>query len=506
MRHLREILRQKLLLGCPHREIARSLGVSASTVSVTGGRATSLGLTWDAVSLLGDDALEERLYGPKRGSSATPERVHADPAALHLELRRPGVTLQLLHLEFLEREPNGVRYTTFCTDYRAWVKKQSPVMRQTHAGGEKFFVDYAGKKPHIVDRNTGELQEVELFVGVMGASNLTYAEATFTQKVNDFVGSHVRAFEFLGGVPRVVVPDNLKSGVSFSCWYEPSIQRTYREMSKHYGTVILPARPRHPRDKAKVEVGVQIAERWILARLRNETFYSLTALNVRIRELLLELNQRTMRVYGASRNELFARVDRPHMLPLPADTFIPGEWKTVRVNIDYHVEYDRHYYSVPHALLRENLELRATAATIELYRRGERVASHARSHAAGRHTTLPAHMPKSHQKHLEWSPSRISQWAATIGVDTARLIEAILGSRPHPEQGYRSCLGILRLSKRYSPERLEAACGRAMLVGARSYRHVESVLKHGLDSLPISEAPNAIPIVHEQLRGPTYYQ
>jgi len=505
MRHLREIFRQKFVLGRSHRAIAESLGLSASTVSVAGSRATTVALTWEAMESLSDDALEERLYGPKRVSSC--ERPTPDPAHLHVELRRPGVTLQLLHLEYLERHPDGVRYTTFCKTYRTWCAKKSPTMRQHHAWGEKLFVDYSGKKPHIVDPQTGEVVEVELFVAVLGASNYTIAEATRTQQVSDFVGSHVRTLAHLGGIPRALVPDQLKSGVSRSCRYEPSIQRTYREMAKHYGTVILPARPHRPRDKAKVEVGVQIAQRWILARLRNQTFFSLAELNARIKELCDDLNRRTMRTYGASRKELFERHERAHLLPLPAARFICGEWKTVTVNIDYHVEFDHHYYSAPHALLHEVLDLRATDATIELYRRGERVASHARSSARGKHTTTPEHMPKAHQKHLEWSPSRIVNWASSIGPETALFVEAILASRPHPEQGYRSCLGILRLAKRYSPERLEVACGRAMSVGAKSYRHIESMLKHGLDRMQLADAKaDATPIVHEYVRGRTYYQ
>lgn len=505
MRHLREIFRQKFVLMRTHREIARSLGLSASTVSVAGNRASTAGLSWEAIESLGEDALEERLYGPKTPSSST--RPLPEPSKLHVELRRPGVTLQLLHLEYLEQQPNGVRYTTFCKVYRDWCAQQSPVMRQTHQGGEKLFVDYSGKKLHIVDETTGEVHDVELFVAVLGASNFTYAEATRTQQVSDFIGSHVRAFEALGGIPRAVVPDQLKSGVVRSCRYEPGIQRTYREMAKHYGTVILPARPRRPRDKAKVEVGVQIVQRWIVARLRNETFFSLSALNLRIRELCDDLNKRVMRTYGASRQELFERIDRPHLSALPSARFVSGEWKTVTVNIDYHVEFEHHYYSAPHALLHEELDMRVTAATIELYRKGARVASHPRSFVRGKHTTLHEHMPKSHQKHLEWSPSRIIDWASSIGPATAQLVENILASRPHPEQGYRSCLGILRLGKRYSPERLEAAAIRAMSASATSYRHVESILKHGLDRVPLSDCSNeTTPILHEYVRGRTYYQ
>jgi len=381
-------------------------------------------------------------------------------------------------------------------------------MRQVHHAGEKLFVDYAGHKPTIVDPATGEVREVELFVAVLGASNYIYAEATATQQIGDWVQSHVRAFEFLGGIPGAVVPDQLKSGVTRSCRYEPELQRSYEELALHYGTVILPARPASPRDKAKVEVGVQIAERWVLARLRHQTFFSLPALNQRIGELRVELNDRTMRHYRASRRTLFEQLDRPALKPLPATRYQHALWKFVRPNLDYHVELDGHYYSVPFMLRHQRLDLRHTATTVELFHQGQRVASHLRSPLRGRHTTIAEHMPKSHQAHLEWSPERIGRWAQSIGADTRALVEAIFADRPHPEQGYRSCLGILRLAKRYGPARLEAACGRALRVGARSYRHVESILKHGLDRLPATAeaARDGVPVTHANLRGRDYYR
>ena len=344
---------------------------------------------------------------------------------------------------------------------------------------------------------------------ILGASNFTFAEATRSQRGPDFIASHVRALAFLGGVPKAIVPDQLKSGVTKACRYEPGIQRTYEELARHYDTTVLPARPASPRDKAKVEVGVQIAERWILARLRNETFFSLEALNVRIAELLDDLNERTMRLYGASRRALFERLDRPALRPLPTERFDYAEWKRCRVNVDYHVEVDHHYYSVPHALIHEEVEARSSATTVEVFHRGQRVSSHRRSDVRGHHTTIPEHMPKAHQKHLEWSPSRIVSWAQTIGERTAALVAAILAERRHPEQGYRSCLGILRLGKRYGNDRLEAACARAMAVSARSYRHVDSILKAGLDRLPLlvpePTAPTENVPDHENVRGRNYY-
>lgn len=502
---IREILRLKLVLGRSHREVARSLGVSAGKVGHLVIRARELGLDWQSVQELSDEALERRLHGPR---STGANRPLPDPAFIHTELRRPGVTLELLHLEYLSEHPeDGYRYTAFCDHYRRWRDRQSPVMRQVHKAGDKAFVDYSGKRPHIIDRHSGELIEVELFVGVLGASLLVYAEATATQQVADWVQSHVRMLDFFGGVPRAFVPDQLRSAVRRPDRYEPLAQRSYAEMARHYQSAIVPARPGKPRDKAKVESAVLIVQRWILARLRHETFFSLGALNQRIRELLEELNNRPMKKLGGiSRRQLFEGLEQKALRPLPAERFVLGHWKKARVNIDYHVEYERHYYSVPYALCKEEVEICATAMSVEVLHKGKRVACHRRSTRIGQHTTVDAHMPKSHRAHAKWSPSRIVNWAKSIGPHTGALATAILNDRPHPEMGYRSCLGILRLSKRYGPERLEAACERALRVGARSYRHVDSILKHGLDRAQAENTPSAaLPEDHENIRGPGYY-
>jgi len=507
MRKLREILRQKWTVARSHREVAASLQVSVGVVTSVLRRATHAGLDWAQVQGLADDVLEARLYGvADPGGRGRPV---PDCAYLHTERKKPGVTRELLHLEYLEQHPDGYRYTRFCDYYRQWLARHRLSMRQAHRAGEKVFVDYAGQKPSLIDPTTGEVIEVELFVGVLGASNYTYAEATATQQLPDWLGSHARMFAFFGGVSAVVVCDQLKSGVTLPCRYEPGLQRTFAEFGEHYGTTILPARPAAARDKAKVEVAVQIAERWILARLRHERFFSLAALNARIAELLLALNARRMRRYGASRQELFARLDRPALRPLPATPFAYGTWKVARVNIDYHVEIAHHYYSVPHALVHAQVDVRVSARTVEIFHRGQRVAAHVRSHARGQHTTVTAHMPKAHQRHREWSPSRLVAWAAQIGPQTAQLVQAILAARPHPEQGYRSCLGLFRLGRRDGAARLEAACARALAVGARSYRHVDAILKHGLDRVPLpvaAPAPPAPAVIHDQVRGATYYQ
>ena len=505
MRKTREILRQKWELGRSHREVAASVGVSLGGVSETLSKAKNAGLDWPQVEGLTDDQLEGRVYAAR---SAIAIRPLPDCEYIHAERKKPGVTLELLHLEYLEKHPDGLRYTAFCERYREWLSRRGLTMRQEHRAGEKLFVDYSGKKPHVVDPGTGQVVAVELFVAVLGASNYTYAEATRTQRGADFIASHLRALQYFGGAPAVLVPDQLKSGVIVPCRYEPGIQRTYEELARHYGAAVIPARPHRPRDKAKVEVAVQVAQRWILARLRNETFFSLDALNERIGELLEHLHNRRMRVYGCSARELFERVDQPALRALPSEPFVYAEWKKARLNIDYHAEIDHHYYSAPHPLVHEQVEARVTATTVEIFHRGQRVASHARSYVRGGHTTNPEHMPKAHQKHLEWTPSRITHWARSIGPKTRELVEAILTERRHPEQGYRSCLGILRLAKRYGNDRLEAAAMRALGVRARSYRHVELILKNGLDRMPSpaeTEEPGATPVVHENIRGGGYY-
>jgi transposase len=385
MRKIREILRYKWSLGRSHREVASSLGISVGAVSGIEQRARKAGLDWPTVEALGDEALEVRLYGDR---AVERQRPLPDPVWIHTERKRPGVTLELLHLEYRERYADGYGYTQFCEHYRQWCADRRLSMRQVHRAGEKLFVDYAGQKPHLTDPTTGEVREVELFVAVLGASNLTFAEASETQQIADWIASHVRAFEYIGGVTGSLVPDQLKNGVTRACRYEPEIQRSYEELARHYGTVVLPARPGSPRDKAKVEVGVLVAERWILARLRHETFFALYPLNQRIGELREDLNGRRMRHYHASRRELFEQLDRPALKPLPEQRYEHALWKLVRPSLDYHVELEGHYYSVPFTLRHERLELRHTATTVEICHRGERVASHLKSHLRGRHTTV----------------------------------------------------------------------------------------------------------------------
>jgi transposase len=505
MRKVREILRQKVVLRRTHRAVGEALGISSGSVGSVMVRWKALGLTWEDTEKLSEDELEQRLYGPRLPSTAA--RPLPDMLWLQREMKRPAVTLEVLHLEYLERHPDGYRYSRFCELYGEWLSKQRLSMRQEHRAGEKLFIDYSGRKMSVVDPTTGEVREAEVYVAVLGASSYVYAEATWTQKLADFVGSTTRALEFVGGVPGALVIDNLKAGVTKADRYEGDVNRTYEEMARHYGTVVLPARPYKPKDKAKVEVSVQVVQRWIVARLRNRTFHSLGEVNLAIDELLDSVNRRVTRHLKRSREQLFEELDKPALQPLPAARYEVAYWKTVRPNIDYHVEVFEHLYSVPYALRSEALEARTTATTVELFLRSQRVASHMRSHKSG-HTTLGEHMPSSHRAHAEWTPSRFLHWAAEVGPMTQALVQAILEERPHPEMGYRSCLGILKLARKYGAERLEKACTRAVRVRARSYRHVATMLEKGLESAPLpseDSAKTTLPLVHENLRGRDYY-
>ncbi|MHC4516813.1 MAG: IS21 family transposase, partial [Planctomycetota bacterium] len=397
----------------------------------------------------------------------------------------------------------------FCERYRRFRSKLDVVLRQHHRAGEKMFVDYSGDGIEITDPRTGKTKTAELFVAVLGASSYTYAEATPTQKLKDWILAHIHAFEFFQGVPGVTVPDNLRSAVTNPCRYEPDLNPTYLEMARHYGTVVIPARPRKPRDKAKAEIGVLLAQRWILAALRNHTFFSIRQANDAIAAKLQLLNHRKFQKLDTTRQELYETIDKPALGPLPSCRYEFAEWLKVRVNIDYHIQVKKHYYSVPYQLVHQQLEVRLTSTTLEALHRGRRVASHLRCDVPFAFETLKEHMPKSHQKHLEWTPSRILHWAEKVGQQTARLVQVVLESRPHPEQGYRSCLGLLRLGKSYGQERLEAACTRALATGACSYRSVKSILSTGLDRLPPPQnhRPRAdLPREHGNIRGPAHYQ
>jgi transposase len=504
MRTTREILRLKWACGRSNRQIAQSCGIARSTVAECLRRATGAGLTWPLPPSLDDGTLEGRLYRPPGPSAAA--RPLPDWAEVHRELRRPHVTLQLLWHEYKAAQPTGLQYSQFCVRYRQWARTLDVCLRQEHRAGEKLFVDYAGQALWLTDPQTGARTPLALFVAVLGASNYTYAEATRATDLPSWILSHVRAFEYLAGVPACLIPDNHKGAVLHPDRYEPDLHPTYLDLATHYGTTILPARVRRPRDKAKVEAGVLVVERWIVAALRHRTFFTLAELNAAIWELLERLNARQFRKLPTSRRALFETLDRPALRPLPVTRYVFAEWRRARVNIDYHFALDGHYYSVPYQLVHQEVEVRLSATTVEVLHRGQRIASHVRSYTQGGFTTDPIHRPKAHQEYLAWTPSRLVRWAATIGPATAALVTAILASRPHPEQGYRSCLGLLRLGKQYPPTRLEAASARALAIRATSYKSVQSILRTGLDQQPL--VPAATPGEgrgHPNIRGPVYY-
>ena len=507
MRKIKEVLRLHHDRKLSAREIAKSLTLARSTVSDYLNRAARTQLSWPLPAELDEASLEQRLF-PAVISMPSRDCPMPDMEALHRELKRKGVTLQLLWYEYKEKHPEGYQYSQFCLLYRTWAKTLDPCLRQVYRAGEKLFVDYAGKTPELTDPETGELRPVEIFVATLGASNYTFAEATLSQDLPSWIHSHIHAFEFFGGVPEILIPDNLLSAVTHSSRYEPDLNATYREMASYYGAVIIPARVREPRDKAKVECGVLQVERWVLAPLRHRTFFSLAELNQAIRERLAWLNDRPFEKLQGSRRSLFETLDRPALHPLPTRRYTYADWLKSRVNIDYHIEVDDHYYSIPHTLLHQKLDVRLTATAVEALFKGRRVALHVRSHLKGRFTTVPEHMPKAHQKYLEWSPSRLMRWADTIGPQTRELVSRILDARPHPEQGYRSCLGLLRLGKIYPHGRLESACAIALAIKAYACKHVESILKKGLDQQPRVSLPQpSLPLItHDNLRGKTYYQ
>jgi transposase len=514
MRKVREVLRLKFECGRSQREIALACSVGQSTVSEYVTRAQAAGLTWEQVRAMTEVDLEARLFR-QIGCNEPASRTPVDFEWVHRELRRPAVTLQLLWTEYhrVGRRPDGslpYQYSQFCDLYAQWRSKLAVSMRQVHHAGEKAFVDYSGKKPTIFDPITGEVKEVEVYVAVLGASNFTYAEATATQRLPDFVASTVRAFEYFGCVPQVLVPDQLRSAVSCPDRYEPDINTTFLEMANHYGVAVIPARPARPRDKAKAEAGVLVAQRWILARLRTRRFTRLPDLNDAIGELLEELNRRPFQKLEGCRRTAFENIDRPAMKPLPARRYEMGEWAKARVNVDYHVAFDDRFYSVPVALVGERVELRATASVVEILHRGQRIATHARSYARkGTAVTLEEHRPRSHREYGKWPPERMLGWAASFGPNTARVVECILRRYPRPEMGYRASLGMIRCAQKYGAARTEAACAQALAVSGASgpsRKYIEAILKLGREQIAL-EAPGrlASPVPHENIRGSTYY-
>lgn len=498
VRKIREVLRLKAA-GLSDRQIARSIGSARSTVQACLKRAGEVGLAWREAEALDEESLQARLYQCSVPRSSRPE---PDFAHIHAELDRPGVTRLLLWQEYKAAQPDGWQYSVFCDRYRRWLLTQDPVLRRNHVPGEKLFVDYAGQTVPVTDRYTGEIREAQIFVAVLGCSNYTYAEASFTQKLSDWLGAHVRALEYIGGVPAAIVPDNLKSAVTRAHRYEPELNPSYHDFAEHYGVAILPARARKPRDKAKVETAVLIVERWILARLRNRSFFSLGELNVAIRDLLDDLNTRPFKKLEGCRRTRFLELEQAVLRPLPMHRYEYGEWRKARVHPDYHIEVKRAYYSVPYRLIGQQVDVRLSANGIEVFHRGKRVASHARSSERARRSTQDAHRPASHTAVIEQSFARVLECAIVIGPATAEVLRRQAAHRKHPEETLRSAQGILRLARDFDPSALESACQRALTLKAYSYRGVRTLVL----TPPAATEPQTPDLQHENLRGADYFQ
>ena len=509
MRKTKEILRLKHELGLTNRQIAASLNLSHTCVGIHLQQASQAGIGWPIPADLDEEQLRQRLRAVEK-TPPPPKRYLPPMEEIHRELQRKGVTLQLVWEEYRRVHPDGYAYTQFWEHYRRFCDQLEPVMRQPHRAGERMFVDWAGMTIPLVDPQTGQSRPAYLFVAVLGASNYTYTEAFETMKLPSWIDGHIHAWEFLGGVTRLTVPDNPKTAVLHACRYEPELNTSYEELAAHYGTVVLPARARKPQDKAKVETAVQNVERRIIAALRDQRFFSLGELNAAIRRELEALNKRPFQKLPGSRAEWFVQLDQPALQPLPATRYELAVWRKATANIDYHVQVDWHNYSVPYRLTGQTVEVRLTARTVEIFQHNQRVALHQRSHQRGRFTTDPAHRPKSHQHHLEWTPTRLITWAQNeVGPQCAAAVTYILEHKPHPEMGYRSCLGLIRLNREHGRTRLEQACQRARLLDVCSYRSIKSILAAKLETQPVaSPQPVITPVLvtHDNLRGAPYYQ
>jgi len=509
MRHIKDILRLKLEAKLSHRQISRSLNIGVGTVSTYAKRAVELELIWPLPVSMSENELEQLLF-PAAKLNGKHGRVIPDCPQIHQELKRKGVTKQLLWEEYKQVHGDaGYQYSQYCGYYREWRSKQKRSMRQIHLAGEKLFVDYSGATMPIVNLHTGESRSAEIFVAILGASNYTFAIASWTQRKADWINAHVKAFSFFGGVPEIVVPDQLRSAVSKPGRYDPGINVSYQHMASHYKTAIIPARPLKPKDKAKAENAVLIVQRWILARLRHQTFFTLADLNRTIKVLLDDLNRRPFKKLPGSRLSQFEALDKSALKPLPAKHYEYVEFKLARVNIDYHIEFDKHYYSVPHHLVKSQVEVQASQDSVAIFFKGQQVARHARSLRQGGFTTDTHHMPETHRKHQTWTPERLISWGAKIGPATQSIVRDMLEQKKVPEQAYRVCLGLLSLAKKYTPQRLEAACLRAQHINARRLANIKSILESNMDQLPLPLSPQASQTPqtesHRNVRGADYY-
>lgn len=503
MRKISEILRQRYELKHSYRDIANSLEISISTISDYIARAKSANLTWPLSNEMTEESLFSLLFLPTEGKKQA--RAPTNWEEIHKERHKKGMTLRLLWREYREQHASGFCYAQFCRVYAKYAKTLHPVMRQPHKAGEKAFVDYAGMTMEWIEPSTGEIHEAQVFVGCLGASQLIFAEATASQKLPDWIASHIHMFEFFGGVTEMLIPDNLRSGVTKAHRYDPDINPNYQHLCEHYGTAVVPARIYTPKDKAKVENAVGIVERQIMAPLRHRTFTSLTEINVALKEGLKKLNSQPFQKMKTSRDELYQTVDKPALKPLPANRYQYAQWKKAKVAMDYHISFEEHFYSVPYQHLRQNVEIRATAKIVECFLKQQRIASHVRSYERYRYTTLTEHMPKAHQVQAEHSLNFIMVNAKRIGMNTITFVERMQAARGFPQQAYRACYGLLRLEARFSAARLENACAKGLLIGATRYQQIETMLKNQLEEVPLPENNHVINLVHHNIRGAEYY-
>ncbi len=499
MRMIREILRLFHQNGLSQKKISRSLGCARSSVAEYLKRAQEAGLSWPLPSELDDEELlEKHLFGPPAESA----RPQPDCNYIHQELKKKGVTLHLLWQEYKEENPNGYQITQYSDLYRQWRKTLDVSMRLDHKAGEKAFSDFAGTTLPIVDPRTGEVSFAHLFVCTLGASNYTFARLFWNETSESWCNGHALAFEFFQGCTEIIVPDNPKPVVTKASPYEPDINPSFAQMAAHFGVAVIPARVKHPKDKAAVESAVGFATRVILAVLRKRTFFNLAEANEAVSALLTKLNSRPFKKIPGSRLIRFEEIDKPALKQLPSSKYEFMRIQKASVHIaDYHVEFDKCWYSVPFHYRGREVEVRATEHTVEIFLRGKRIASHARHITAGKRTTVKEHRPKNHQDYGEWPPERLVRWATQIGPETKILVEKILAERSHPEQGYRSCFGILRQSKVVGNERLNAAAARALAINACSLKSITSILKYGLESRPIPEKAPHLVVLHENIRG-----
>ena len=506
MKKIRELLRLIYGTGLSQRQAATGACMSKTSAQEILAKIKLKKLSWPLDESLSDEMLNDILFSKNVENNSSNKKI-PDWHEVQKELLKKGLTLKLLWMEYKEENHDGYQYTKYCDMFRKWRKLNRLSMRQHHVAGEKMFIDFSGMRVPYIDRITGECKNAEIFLCVLGGSSYTFAYAVCDQTIQSWIHAHIKSFDFFGGISQILVPDNLLCGVKKPCRYEPEINRIYSEFAKHYGIAVIPARVRRPKDKSKVEVAVQVAERWILARLRKQTFYSVEEINIAIIPFLKTINEKIMRHIGSSRKELYEKYERTSLKKLPEEHFELYFWKKAKVNIDYHVEFEKHYYSVPYSLVHKEVEMRVTKNIVEIYHSNKKIAIHKVTSLPGKHTTIAEHMPQQHQKHVEWTYERMLSWAESVGPSIKQCFEIILNRHTHPEQGFRSCLGILRLGKCYSNERLDSACLRAIIYGNISYKIIKNILSNNLDKLSLPESQTNTPdFKHENIRGPNYYQ